>query len=66
MVIDKKSAEIIGTCFANGKCHDFKLFKQSSVMVRQETVLETDNGFLGVVEFHANSVLPKKRSKKHL
>jgi hypothetical protein len=35
------------------------------VRVKQETVLETDTGFLGIIKFHANSVLPKKKSKKH-
>jgi hypothetical protein len=66
VVVDKKTGKILCTCFANGKCHDFKLFKQSKVRVKQETVLETDTGFLGIAEFHANCVLPKKRSKKHL
>ena len=28
-------------------------------------MLETDTGFLGIIKFHANSVLPKKKSKKH-
>lgn len=65
MVVDKKTGKILCTCFANGKCHDFKLFQQSKVRVKQETVLETDTGFLGIIKFHANSVLPKKKSKKH-
>ena len=63
MVIDKKTGKILCTCFANGSCHDFNLFKQSGVRVRAETVFEVDSGFLGIVEFYANSVLSKKRSK---
>lgn len=65
MVVDKKTRKILCTCFANGKCHDFKLFQQSKVRVKQETVLEADTGFLGIIKFYANSVLPKKKSKKH-
>jgi hypothetical protein len=65
VVVNKKTGEILCTAFANGKCHDFKLFKQSKVRVRAETVLEVDSGFLGIVEFHVNLVLPKKKSKKY-
>ena len=32
---------------------------------KPETVIETDSGFQGILELHSNSVLPKKRSKKH-
>jgi hypothetical protein len=35
------------------------------VRVRAETLLEVDTGFLGIIKFHANSVLPKKQSKMH-
>jgi len=45
--------------------HDYKLFKRFGVRVRSETMLEVDTGFLGIAEFHVNSVLPKKQSKKH-
>jgi hypothetical protein len=41
------------------------LFKRSGVRVRPETTLEVDTGFLGITSFHVNSVLPKKKSKKH-
>jgi hypothetical protein len=35
------------------------------VRVKQETVFETDTGFLGIINFHVNCVLSKKKSKKH-
>ena len=28
-------------------------------------MLEADSGYLGLVQIHANSLLPKKRSKNH-
>ena len=64
MVVDKKSEQIICTTFANGKRHDFKLFKESRVRVKPETKLDVDTGYLGISEIHANSVLPRKKSKK--
>ena len=63
--MDKRGRKIICTAFANGKQHDFKLFQQSRVRAKPETVIETDTGFLGIASIHKNSVLPKKRSKKH-
>ena len=64
VVVDKKSNQIICTAFANGKRHDFNLFKESRVHVKPETKLGVDTGYLGISEIHANSVLPIKRSKK--
>ena len=64
MVVDKKSRTVICTAFANGKRHDFKLFKESRVHVRPETKVDVDTGYLGISEIHANSVLPRKKSKK--
>ena len=33
--------------------------------VKAETVLEADTGYQGLAQIHANSLLPKKRSKHH-
>ena len=32
--------------------------------VKPETELDTDTGYQGIAKFHANSVLPKKKTKK--
>jgi len=63
-VVDKKSEQIICTAFANGKRHDFKLFKKSKVYAKPKTQVDTDTGYLGIAKMHANSVLPRKKSKK--
>jgi len=34
------------------------------VRVKPETQLDTDTGYQGISKLHANSVLPKKKSKK--
>ena len=65
MLVDFQSGEIIALVFSNGKKHDFQLFKESRTHVKAETVLEADTGYLGLAQIHANSLLPKKRSKNH-
>ena len=64
-MVDLKSGEIISLAFANGKKHDFQLFKDSHVHARAETMLEADTGYQGLAQMHANSLLPKKRSRNH-
>ena len=64
-MVDLKSGEIISLAFANGKKHDFQLFKDSRIHARAETTLEADTGYQGLALLHANSLLPKKRSKNH-
>ena len=64
-MVDLKSGEIISLAIANGKKHDFQLFKASRVHARAETTLEADTGYQGLAQMHANSLLPKKRSRNH-
>jgi len=65
VVIDKKSRKVICTDFCNGKRHDFRLFKESRTHIHKDIQVEVDTGFVGITKIHANSVLPKKRSKKN-
>jgi hypothetical protein len=51
--------------FSNGKRHDFRLFKESGVKFLTNTEVLTDTGYQGLNKIHANSRLPKKRTKKH-
>ena len=48
-----------------GKTHDFKIYKQSQNRVHPETKIQVDSGYQGIQKLHANSELPKKRSKKN-
>ena len=64
MVVDKKSRKIICTAFSNGKRHDFRLFKESGLHIHPKTKVITDTGYLGLQKIHANTLLPKKRTKK--
>ena len=65
VVVDKADKSVICTAFANGKCHDFNLYKKSKIRANPKIVVKTDTGFIGIKKFHANSVLPKKRSKNN-
>lgn len=63
--MDKKSQQIICTAFANGKRHDFRLFKESKTQIHPAIGVVTDTGFQGLQKIHAKTQMPKKRSKKN-
>lgn len=65
MIVDQKTANIICTNYANGKKHDFRLFKDSKVHINPIIQVLTDTGYLGLQKIHSNTVMPKKKSKKH-
>ena len=64
--MDKKSQQIICTAFANGKRHDFRLFKESKTRIHAAISVVTDTGYQGLQKIHAKTQMPKKRSKKNL
>ena len=63
--MDKKSQQIICTAFANGKRHDFRLFKESKTQIHPTIGVVTDTGYQGLQKIHAKTQMPKKRSKKN-
>jgi hypothetical protein len=63
--VDKKSQRIICTAFANGKRHDFRLFKESKTQIHPEIGVVTDTGYQGLQKIHLKTQMPKKRSKKN-
>ena len=56
---------MICTSFGNGKKHDFRLFKESKVKIHRKIKTLTDSGYQGIQKLHANTELPKKRTKKY-
>lgn len=64
-MVDKRTHVIICTAFANGKTHDFALFKKSKVRLLTQINLTTDTGYMGIKSIHANSDLPIRQSKYH-
>ncbi len=63
-MVDKAEKKIICTHFCNGKRHDFRLFKESKVKFKSKTKTMTDTGYQGIQKLHANSDVPKKKTKK--
>jgi hypothetical protein len=63
--VDKKSQQIICTAFANGKRHDFRLFKESKTQIHPAIGVVTDTGYQGLQKIHAKTQMPKKKSKKN-
>jgi hypothetical protein len=64
VVVNKADGKIICTSFANGRRHDFRLFKESKLKIDSKIQAIVDTGYVGIQKFHANSVIPIKRSKK--
>jgi len=65
IIADKETTQIICTNYKNGKCHDFRLFKESRVKIHSEIKVAVDTGYQGLQKLHARTVIPKKKSKKH-
>ncbi len=65
VIVDKKTTQIICTSYRNGKCHDFRLYKESKVAIHPKIKIGVDTGYQGLQKIHALTLIPKKRSKKH-
>jgi len=63
--VDKATGTIICTAQDKGRRHDFRLFRQSKTRLHPDTKAVTDTGYLGLNKIHANTSMPKKRSKKN-
>ena len=63
-MVNKKEKSVICTSFCKGRQHDFKLFKGSKVRFKPTTQALVDSGYQGIQRLHANSKLPKKKTKK--
>ncbi len=57
--------EILATAFAPGHTHDFQLFKFHWSGISTHIRLLADAGYQGILELHANSQTPSKKTKLH-
>jgi len=62
VVIDG-SGQIICTHIDKGRRHDMRMFRDSRLPLRKETVVQADSGYQGIEEIHGNSLIPKKKPK---
>ncbi|SPR09062.1 IS5 family transposase ISOt6 [Orientia tsutsugamushi] len=47
-MVDKKTRQVICTDFSNGKKHDFRLFKESKILIHPKGKAITDTGYQGI------------------
>jgi hypothetical protein len=64
IVIKAKDLRILSTSYSNGKKHDFRLYKESKVMVLPTTQVQADTGYQGIQKDHKESTIPHKRKRK--
>jgi hypothetical protein len=65
VIVNRATTEIICTNCRNGKCHDYRLFKESKVGIHPKIKVAVDTGYQGLQKVHAQTMLPKKKSKNH-
>ncbi|MGM9886782.1 MAG: IS5 family transposase [Lactococcus sp.] len=66
VVINQATLEIIGLAFDLGHSHDFSIYKTSlGKAISSSAQVLADSGYQGISEFHKNSEIPQKKSKKH-
>ncbi|MGL6344267.1 MAG: IS5 family transposase [Waterburya sp.] len=64
VITDRKTRKIICTAYAQGKEHDFKLYKRSKIRINSKTKIIGDKGYQGIHKIHANSQVPHKKPRK--
>lgn len=64
-MVDKKTQKIICVAGAQGRMHDFRLFKESKTVIHPTIKAQVDTGYQGLQKKHTNTEIPKKRSKKN-
>lgn len=63
--MNAKTSEIICLYQEKGRVHDFSMFKKSiASRVLASILIQADSGYQGIQNFHGNSQIPKKKSKK--
>jgi len=63
--VEDKTRRILCLNFAKGRVHDFNLYKRSRLPMSSSILARVDTGFVGITEYHSNTAIPVKASKKH-
>ena len=63
IVINHATKEILNLAFANGKTHDFELFRKNRQWLSDDVLVMGDLGYLGIHKIHARSLIPYKKPK---
>ncbi len=62
-MVDQDTGEIICTAHGKGREHDFRIFKNSKVRLREDIKLLGDKGYQGIQKLHGLSQTPKKKPR---
>lgn len=63
VVVNQSTGEIICTAHGKGREHDFRIFKNSKVRLREEIKILGDRGYQGILWLHFNSQTPQKKTR---
>jgi IS5 family transposase len=63
-VISQQTGQIICLQVANGRKHDFRVYKESRLPILKTTQIQADSGYQGIQNKHGNSKIPHKGKKK--
>ncbi len=64
VLVNKKTKEIICIVVRKGKVHDFRIWKESQIDLREKTEILADKGYQGIKKIHENSRTPIKKTRK--
>lgn len=62
-MVDQANGKIICTAHGKGREHDFRIFKNSRVRLREDIECLGDKGYQGIQKLHNNSRIPKKKPR---
>lgn len=63
VVVDYWTGMVICTDFDKGRCHDFRLFKESKLPTQPDQLWVADSGYQGMAALHPESCIPVKKSR---
>ncbi|WP_346554178.1 transposase family protein [Alkanindiges illinoisensis] len=63
-MIHYSTGQILHTCFAKGRVHDFKLFKKSMKSLHFRPFILADKGYLGLAKTGLRGLIPFKANKQ--
>lgn len=62
-MVDQANGKIICTSHGKGREHDFRIFKNSQVKLREDIECLGDKGYQGIQKLHNNSRIPAKKPR---
>ena len=62
---DADNKNILRIAVSSGKTHDFKMLKESRLILPDDTLFVLDKAYQGIFEIHPMSLIPIKATKNH-